>query len=109
VEPFYDLPYLECEEPTVVAVPENIALSSEPKIPEVRDLLDHSVKISHRGIFHAMIEKGESPTEWAKCAHLRHARLLRLDGQSQGRVKEYVLTVDKKLGVVIVREEENDG
>lgn len=94
---------------TVVIVPEDTALSSEPKIPEVRDLLDRSVKISHRGIFHAMIEKGESPTEWAKNSHLRHARLLRLDGRSQGRVKDYVLTVDKKLGVVIAKEEENDG
>jgi CRISPR-associated endonuclease/helicase Cas3 len=91
---------------TVLIVADDTALSSEPKISEVRDLLDRSVKISHRGVFRAMIEKGESPKEWAKNAHLRHARLLRLDTQSQGRVEPYVLTVDEKLGVLIKKEED---
>ena len=45
--------------------------------------------------------KVESPQEWAKNAHLRHARLLRLDGNESGPVGDYVLTVDEKLGVVI--------
>jgi len=89
---------------TVVMVPEDTALSSEPKIPEVRDLLDRSVKISHRGVFHAILEKGETPKEWTKSAHLRYARILRLDAQDQCRANGYLLKVDEELGVVIVKE-----
>jgi len=92
---------------TVVMLPADTALSKEPKIPEVRKLLDHSVKLSHMGVFHAMLDNGESPSEWAKNAHLRHARLLRLDGQSQVRVKNYILTIDKNMGVVIEKDGEN--
>lgn len=90
---------------TVVIVPEDTVLSPEPKISEVRRLLDRSAKISHPGVFRAMIEKGESPKEWTKNAHLRYARLLRLDNQHRGRVAPYVLTVDEKLGVVVTKEE----
>ena len=94
---------------TVVMIEEGTTLTSEPKISEVRKLLDRSAKLSHRGVFHAMLGKGESPREWAKNAHLRHARLLRLDGQNKGRVENYVLTVDEKLGVAIAKEGENGG
>jgi len=90
----------------VVMVPKDTILSSEPEIPEVRNLLDQSANISHRGVFHAIIERGKQPKEWAKCAHLRHARLLRLDVQGRGRVASYILTVDEKAGVVIEKEED---
>lgn len=91
---------------TVVMLPADALLSSDPKIPEVRRLLDRSAKISHRCVFHVMVEKGELPKEWARNAHLRHARLLRLDGQNTGRVEKYVMTVDEKLGIAISKEGE---
>jgi CRISPR-associated endonuclease/helicase Cas3 len=94
---------------TVVMLSEETMLADDPGIPEVRTLLDRSAKLNHRGIFHQLLEEGESPREWARNAHLRHARLLRLNAQNQGRVGDYVLTLDEKLGVVIEKERENHG
>jgi CRISPR-associated endonuclease/helicase Cas3 len=71
---------------TVVMLPGDAILTDDPGISDVRALLDRSAKLSHRGIFHPLLDDGESPSEWTNNAHLRHARLLRLDGQSQGRV-----------------------
>jgi CRISPR-associated endonuclease/helicase Cas3 len=94
---------------TVVMLPEGTALRGGRGISEVRELLERSAKLSHRGIFRRLLDHGESPPEWANNAHLRHARLLRLDGQNQGRVGNYTLTVNEKLGVVIEKDEENNG
>jgi len=92
---------------TVVMLKEETILTSKPKIPEVRKLLDQSVKLSHRGVFHALLERGESPKEWSQNAHLRHARLLRFDKRDQAFVANHVLTVAEKLGVVIEKGEKN--
>lgn len=90
---------------TVVMLPEGDALTCEPEIPEVKKLLDRSVKISKRGLFHELLNNGEQPKEWAKNAHLRHARCLRLDARAQGKAGGYnFLTVDETLGVVIAKE-----
>jgi CRISPR-associated endonuclease/helicase Cas3 len=94
---------------TVVMLPGDTTLTNDPGIFEVRTLLDRSAKLSHRGTFHPLLDEGESPPEWSSNAHLRHARLLRLDAQNQGRVKDYILTVDEKLGVVIEKDGENNG
>lgn len=94
---------------TVVVLPEDTIPTDNPGILQVRELLDRSAKLSHRGIFHFLLDEGESPREWTHNAHLRHARLLRLDSQSQGRVGNYILTVDEKLGVIIQKDGENHG
>ncbi|MGO9274067.1 MAG: CRISPR-associated helicase Cas3' [Terriglobia bacterium] len=94
---------------TVVMLREDTILRHGPGISEVRSLLGRSAKLSHRGIFQWLLDQGESPTEWTRNAHLRHARLLRLDGQNQGRVGSYILTVNKELGVVIEKDGRNDG
>lgn len=94
---------------TVVMVEANTPIALEPAVAEVRNLLDRSVKISHRGVFHAMLASGVTPKEWAKNAYLRNARLLQLDGHNQGRVEKFVLTVDEKLGVVIHKDGETNG
>lgn len=86
---------------TVVMLPVDAVLTPDPEVSEVRALLDRSAKISHRGIFQSLLDKGKSPKEWTNNAHLRHARLLRLDEQNQGQVGNYVLTVNEKLGIVI--------
>lgn len=91
---------------TVVMMPAEVTLTRDPKVLEVRRLLDRSAKLSHRGIFQTLLERGEAPPEWARNAHLRHARFLRLDGQNQARVNGTVLTVDEQLGIVIEKEED---
>ena len=85
---------------TVVLLPLEKRISSAPNFSEVRELLDRSVKLSHRGLFRILLGMG-SPTVWGKSAHLRHVRLLQFDGHNQTQVGDYVLTVDKMLGVVI--------
>jgi CRISPR-associated endonuclease/helicase Cas3 len=87
---------------TVVILPDGESLTTNPKIPEVKELLDRSVKISHRGLFHAFLEHGDQPKEWKDNVHLRHARLLRLNDQS-GLIEGYSLRVDESLGVVIAK------
>ncbi len=88
---------------TVAMLPEGESLTTNPRIPEVRKLLDRSVKISHRGLFHTILEEGEQPKEWKENAHLRYARLLRLDSANKGSIDSYSLHVDEALGVVITK------
>lgn len=90
---------------TVVMLPAETILTHEPTVSEVRRLLDSSVKLSHKALFQAFLDNGEVPAEWKKNAHLRHARLLRLDEWNSGRVGNYRLTLDKQLGLVIEAEE----
>lgn len=90
---------------TVVMLPADARPTPDPKIPEVRRLLDRSAKLSHKGVFQALLEHDLTPAEWAKNAHLRHARLLRLDEQNQGEVGGFVLRADEHLGIVIGSEE----
>ena len=94
---------------TVVMLPADTVLTAEPDVSQVRALLDRSVKLSHRGVFHSLLDNGESPKEWADNAHLRYARVLRLDERNQARVGGYVLTLDEGLGVVIEKDGENHG
>jgi CRISPR-associated endonuclease/helicase Cas3 len=94
---------------TVVMQPASKDYTTVSDVSEVRKLLDWSVKLSHRGIYHALVDKGESPTEWSKNVHLRHARLLWLDEQGQGTVGDYVLKVDEKLGVIIEKGDKKNG
>ncbi len=85
---------------SVVMLPQDVALKPKPNISEVRSLLDRSVKLSHKGIFSALLDQ-KPPQEWADNAYLRYSRILRLDERYQGRVGNYLLTVDEGLGVVI--------
>ena len=90
-------------------LPADMTLIADPDVSEVRGLLDRSVKLNHRGLFLTLLKDGERPKEWATNAHLRHARLVRLDGRNQGSIGDYVLTVNGKLGVVIEKEGGNNG
>ncbi len=85
---------------TVVMLPLEKRISPAPNFSEVREFIDRSTKLSHRGLFRGLLGM-RSPTEWGKNAHLRHVRLLRFDGHNQTQVGDYVLTVDKMLGIVI--------
>jgi CRISPR-associated endonuclease/helicase Cas3 len=90
---------------TVVMLPEGETLTTNPKIPEVKKLLDRAAKISHRGLFQAFLEKGNQPKEWKDSTHLRYARLMCLDSDSHGTIDGYSLDVDESLGVVITKGE----
>lgn len=91
---------------TVVMLSADTVLTSDPTISEVRRLLDSSVKLSHKVLFQAFLQNGEAPAQWKKNAHLRYARLLRLDERNSGSVGNYRLTLDNKLGLVIETEED---
>jgi len=90
---------------TVVMLPADTVLTPDPTVSEVCRLLDNSVKLSHKALFQAFLQNGEAPEQWKKNAHLRHARILRLDERNSGRVGNYKLTLDKQLGLVIETEE----
>ncbi|MDD5219471.1 MAG: CRISPR-associated helicase Cas3' [Candidatus Bipolaricaulis sp.] len=92
---------------TAVFLEEGRTLSPKPETTEIRELLDRSAKISHVGLFHTLVSDGEQPEEWSDCAHLRHARLLRLDRWNQAEIGSYVITVDERLGIVIAKEGED--
>jgi len=94
---------------TAIMVSTNTILSVEPPLAEVRDLLEHSAKLSHKGVYHALVANGVVPGEWSRNAHLRHARLLHLDEQNQCLVDGLILTANEKLGIVIEMESENNG
>ena len=86
-------------------LPSDTTLTRDPKVSEVRQLLDYSVKLSHKALFQTFLKDGEMPAEWKKNPHLRYARLLRLDNRNQGRAGNYRLTLDNQLGLVIENEE----
>lgn len=88
---------------TVVLLPKDRVLKNNPDVAEVRDLLDRSARLSHRGVFEALLKRSP-PKEWARNVHLRHARLLRLDGQNRAHVADYLLTVDEATGIRIERD-----
>ncbi len=87
----------------VVMLPLDKTISPAPDLSEVRELLDRSAKLSHRELFQILLGM-KSPTEWAENAHLRHVRLLQLDGHNQTQVGDYMLMVDEMMGVVIEKE-----
>jgi len=94
---------------TVVMLPVDTVLADASDGPAVRALLDRSAKLSHRAVFRALRDDGVSPAEWARNPHLRHARLLWLDGRNRRSVGDYTLTADEELGVVIEKGGEGDG
>jgi CRISPR-associated endonuclease/helicase Cas3 len=94
---------------TVVMLPVAVVLTYDPNVSEVRELLDRSAKLSHRGIFQSLLDKSRTPKEWAKSPHLRHARLLRYNGENQVRIGNYLLSVDRELGVAIEKDGGNNG
>jgi len=86
---------------SVIFVEADAITDAEPDLVGARDLLDRSVKLSHKGVFHALLSEGESPPAWTGNAHLRGSRLVRLDSRGSAVIGDYLLFVDEDLGVVI--------
>lgn len=94
---------------TVIAVNPDTVIATDPTLAEIRYLLDRSAKLSHKGIYDALKDKGIVPKEWGKNAHLRHARLLSLNDKGQVSLNGFNLAVDKELGIVIEKESPENG
>jgi CRISPR-associated endonuclease/helicase Cas3 len=94
---------------TIVFINSERELNEEPTVAEVREMLDCSAKLNHRGLYQEIIDNGVLPERWKKNAHLRYARLLQLDKKNQARVGGFTLTVDEDIGIVIDKDGEDDG
>jgi CRISPR-associated endonuclease/helicase Cas3 len=80
-----------------------VSLDSEPDPPLTRDLLDASLPLSHRGLFHALC-KLEPPKAWRRNPHLRfHRALVFREGLAEAA--GYRLSLSPDLGLVIEKEE----
>jgi CRISPR-associated endonuclease/helicase Cas3 len=90
---------------TVVFLPEGTELKIEQGLKDVQGFLDHSVKISHKGLFHQLLKYGETPIEWSKIAHLRNVRLLWLSRENKVSVGDFELEVNCEVGLVISKRE----
>ncbi|APH13227.1 CRISPR-associated protein Cas3 [Dehalococcoides mccartyi] len=93
----------------LVIVKANSVIISEPTLDEVRDLLDHSVMLSLKGLYQELICNYQTPKEWRDNTHLNHARLIRLDENSRAKIGDYILTVDETLGIMIEKESKDNG
>lgn len=93
---------------TAIMLSEEEVLMSDLNPSEVRSLLGRSAKLSHPAIFRLLCNNSRTPQQWAKNAHLRYMRLLRLDANKQTRVGNFVLTVDKELGITIEKDGDNN-
>ena len=89
----------------LILIRHDTVISSNPDSEEIQNLLDRSVKISHKGLYHLLKNTMQSPDKWKDNAHLRHARCLRLDHNNQALLGKYRITVDKTIGVLIEKED----
>jgi CRISPR-associated endonuclease/helicase Cas3 len=106
------------EEPSVSVIclsgtNENPSVSHEavdtkncPDNDTTRKLLEHSVRISRRGLVPKIVREGVPiPEEWHKKPQLRHHFLLFFGDKGTCSVGDYVLKLDKELGLTIHRKE----
>ncbi len=84
----------------VVLLPGGTSLTCDPGVKEVRELLDRSVSLNHKGLFAELMQR-EAPKEWQRNGHLRYARLVWLDSNGVAQVAQYQLSVDEEWGVRI--------
>lgn len=89
---------------TVVMLPAGTDLDRQTTILQVREMLDRSAKLSHRGLFRELVEQDAYKGDSTASACLRNARLLQLDEANRVRIGPYWLTVDAELGIIIERE-----
>lgn len=75
-------------------------LDAEPTLEEVRQLLRHSLAISHRAFVSYFLTQ-PVPPGWRRNPFLRHHRLAVLNEQGQLVIDGYVMRVDAELGAVI--------
>jgi CRISPR-associated endonuclease/helicase Cas3 len=78
---------------------EAIDLTRSPNLETIRKLLEHSTRISKKGLVNALLAQ-ENPKPWTS-ALLRNCRYIEVDVQNTAQVGKWRLVLDKQLGVVI--------
>ncbi|OLP18286.1 CRISPR-associated helicase/endonuclease Cas3 [Leptolyngbya sp. 'hensonii'] len=76
-----------------------IDLDRAPDLPTIRTLLEHSTRISKRGLVEEFL-KQKNPDKWTS-ALLRHCRYVILSPQGKTQVGKWELFLDAQRGVVI--------
>ncbi len=76
-----------------------IDLRKPPNLKDIRALLEHSTRISKRGLVEELL-KQENPKKWTS-ALLRHCRCVILSSQGKTQVGKWELYLDDQRGVVI--------
>jgi len=76
-----------------------IDLNKSPDLPTIRALLEHSTRISKKGLVEELL-KQKNPEQWTS-ALLRHCRLVILNPQGKAQVGKWELYLDALRGVVI--------
>jgi CRISPR-associated endonuclease/helicase Cas3 len=96
-----------CETPNGFSLPGDgsrpVSLNYEPDAAQTRDLLDASLPLSHRGLFHTLRSQA-SPGSWCRNPHLRFHRVITFR-EGSAPVGGYQLHLDSELGLVIDKEE----
>jgi len=80
-----------------------VSLQAEPDSALTRHLLDASLPLSHRGVFHAL-KREAPPAAWRKNHHLRFHRAV-VFREGTAPAGEWQLRLDPDLGLVIEKEE----
>lgn len=77
-------------------------LNTQPDTNTTRELLMHSVPISHKGVAIKIINEGKKiPLSWHNQPLLRHHYILFFDENEQCRLDKYILTLDHDIGLII--------
>ena len=75
--------------------------SKPPNLPQIRELLGCSTRISKRGLVSALIAQ-QNPPAW-KSALLRNCRYVVLNDRETAQIGEWELELDPLKGVVITK------
>ena len=78
---------------------QTIDLNPTPDLPAIRALLEHSTRISKKGLVEELL-KQENPKKWTS-ALLRHCRCVKLNAERRTQVGKWELYLDAQRGVVI--------
>lgn len=76
-----------------------INLDKPPNLTQIRELLEHSTRISKKVLVHELLAQS-NPKEWTS-ALLRHCRYIVVNEQGIAQVGEWQLELDSQKGVVI--------
>jgi CRISPR-associated endonuclease/helicase Cas3 len=78
---------------------DEVHLEDEPSLAQTMELLEASLALSHRRLFHSLCDL-EIPRGWRRSAHLRFHRPLTFHS-GRAELAGYTLTIDTHLGLVI--------
>jgi len=77
----------------------HLSLDHSPNLSMIRALLEHSTRISKKGLVEELLKKS-NPPQWTSSL-LRHCRLVLLNEEGKAFVNQWELSLDIQRGVVI--------